>query len=67
MMVTETDAVIDGWNTLKIIEEGTMITLEVNGRNIGGIGNDSMGQGAVGIVAWGKGGFEFRNFETVVN
>jgi len=67
MMVTETDAGVDGWNTLKIVEEGRMVTLEVNGHNIGGIGNDSMGQGAVGIVAWGTGSFEFRNFETSVN
>ena len=62
MMVTETDAVVDGWNTLTITEDGNVLSLAINGRDVGGVGNDSMGQGAVGIVAWGTGGFEFRDF-----
>ena len=64
IMVTETDAVKDGWNTLKITEVDGMIELEINGKNIGGIGNDHTGKGGVGIVAWGTGGFEFRNFKS---
>ena len=64
LMVTETDAVKDGWNNLKITEVDGMIELEINGKNIGGIGNDYTGKGAVGIVAWGTGGFEFKNFKT---
>ena len=64
MMVTETDAVKDGWNNLKITETDGMIEMEINGKNIGGIGNDYTGKGAVGIVAWGTGGFEFKNFQT---
>ena len=64
MMVTETDAVKDGWNNLKITETDGMIEMEINGKNIGGIGNDHTGKGSVGIVAWGTGGFEFKNFQT---
>lgn len=67
MMVTETDAVKDGWNTLTIVEDGNMIDLQINGRSVGGIGNETIGTGAVGIVAWGTGGFEFRNFDTGLN
>ena len=64
LMVTETDAVKDGWNSLKITETDGMIMMDVNGREIGGVGNDHTGKGAVGIVAWGTGGFEFKNFQT---
>ena len=64
LMVTETDAVKSGWNTLKITEVDGMINLIVNGKEIGGIGNDHTGKGSVGIVAWGTGGFEFKNFKT---
>lgn len=53
--------------TLSITEEGDYMSLKVNGREISGIGNERIGQGALGVVAVGKGTFGFKNFEISVN
>ncbi len=48
--------------TLKIIEKGNEIDLYVNGRNIGSLGNDRIGRGALGIAAADTGTFRFGQF-----
>ncbi len=53
---------LDGPPRLELIEDGEMINIRVNGRDLFGLGNDRMGRGAVGIVAVGNGGFEFNEF-----
>ncbi len=52
--------------TLTIIENGREITLMANGNRIGGLGNDGLGQGDVGIVAANPGTFDFSEFSISV-
>ncbi len=51
-----------GWNRLAIQEKGSEIDLMVNGKKMGSLGSDGMGQGATGIAAWGTGAYAFRGF-----
>ena len=53
--------------TLSITEDGDYMSLKVNGREISGIGNERIGEGALGVVAVGKGTFSFKNFAISVN
>ena len=48
--------------TLKIVEQGNEISLFVNDRNIGSLGNDRMGRGSLGIAAADTGVFRFSQF-----
>ncbi len=51
---------------LSIREQGKSITLLVNGRELSSIGNESIGQGAVGIAAADVGSYRFGNFQVSV-
>ena len=48
--------------TLGILEDGNAISLTVDGRRIAGLEGQSLGKGAVGIVAAGLGRFAFTGF-----
>ena len=52
---------------LKIQEEGNSINIFVNGNKVIGLGNDSMGKGAVGIIAVNAGEYVFSDFEFTVD
>lgn len=60
---TQIDAVKDGVNTLTLLEQGQTIALFVNGEKLTELGNDRMGRGGAGIVAWEPGEYAFRNFD----
>lgn len=64
-MSSSTDADMNGFNRLRIQEAGNEITLSVNGRNLGSLGNKTIGQGAVGIAAVGLGRFGFSEYQEV--
>lgn len=61
-MSSSTDVDPQDFNEIRIQEKGKEISLSVNGRNLGGFGNDTVGKGAVGIVAAGMGRFGFTDY-----
>ena len=61
MLSTATDAIMPGFNTLNISENGAVISIGVNGTEVGTIENDVTGKGAVGGAAFGTGEFAFRD------
>ena len=52
---------------LEIRENGNNIEVLVNGNDMVGLGNDSMGKGAVGIIAVDAGDYVFSDFELTDN
>jgi hypothetical protein len=62
-MSSSTDADMNGFNLLRIQEVGNEISLSVNGRSLGSLGNNTIGRGAVGIAAVGLGRFGFSEYE----
>lgn len=64
-MSSSTRADMDTFNRLRIEETGNEISLSVNGTDLGGLGNDTIGEGAVGIVAVGLGRFGFSEYQEV--
>lgn len=66
---TRFESTPEGWlgtdeHRLEIRERGQEAEFRVDGRTISSLGNDEIGQGAVGIVAVGRGDFFFREFES---
>lgn len=58
-----TDAIVPGANELSIFEDGAQIALLVNGEVVGVYSDDrGLGEGKVGIVAWGTGTYLFSLF-----
>ncbi len=63
LMSSTTDASPAGFDRITLRENGNKLSFSVNGRNLGGIGNEHTGKGAVGIVAVGTGRFGFAKFK----
>lgn len=61
-MSSSTGADPAGFNQIRIQETGRRIALSVNGRELGGLGNETVGTGAVGIAAVGVGRFGFSDY-----
>lgn len=63
MMATSFDDVSeDDFNTIAITENGSEISLSLNGVTTGSIENSSTGKGPAGIAAMGTGTFAFKDF-----
>lgn len=52
---------------LKLTENGSEVSVSINGQNLLSISNDRTGVGAVGIATIGAGTFEFQRFEIQTN
>jgi hypothetical protein len=60
---TETAAVSPGYNSLVIEEDGDQVAFSINGETVALIGGiRGMGEGRIGIVAWGMGEYVFAGF-----
>ena len=51
---------------LELVEDGQQVGFVVNGERGASLGNDTMGRGAVGIVAISPGTFRFEDFEVTL-
>ncbi len=61
-MSSTTGADGTSFNRITVRENGNEIALSVNDKDLGSLGNDTIGKGAVGIVAAGLGRFGFSNY-----
>ena len=61
---TETDAVSGGYNALVIEEDGDQVAFSINGETVALVGGiRGMGEGRIGIVAWGMGRICLRRLQ----
>lgn len=56
------DKLSGGPYRLAIAEEGDKITLSINGKRLGSLSSEALGEGATGIIAAGLGTFAFSDF-----
>ena len=66
-MSSTTGAVGTAFNQIIIRENGNNLSLSVNGKDMGSFGNDTVGKGAVGIVAVGMGRFGYSKYSEQAN
>ncbi|MDQ8179759.1 hypothetical protein [Pelagicoccus sp. SDUM812005] len=52
----------DGFERITLREDGSSVSVSVNGREVSSLGSSRMGKGSVGIVVVGAGTFKFANY-----
>lgn len=52
---------------LKLLENGSEVSVSLNGQNLLSLSNDHTGVGAVGVATLGAGTFEFQKFEVLIH